>query len=91
MQCRCTKRRQASQSRTRASFQVLQRGARVLGLARGTKAINEVERRDGKTRQIGRIGRITLQMKNQTFVITAEVDESSGTKILEVLQEGPRA
>ena len=63
----------------------------MLGLARGTKAINEVERRDGKTRQTGRIGRIIPQMKNQTFVITAEVDESSGTKILEVLQEGPRA
>ena len=72
----------------------------MLGQARGTKTINEVERRDGKTRQIGIGGIVALQMKSQTFVITAEVDESSGTRMLEVqedratsqvLQEGPRA
>ena len=73
----------------------------MLGQARGTKTINEVERRDGKTLRIGRIGGIVaLRMKSQTFVITVEVDESSGTMMLEVqedratsqvLQEGPRA
>ena len=59
----------------------------MLGQARGAKTINEVERRDGKTRRIGIGGIVALQMKSQTFVITAEGDESSGTRMLEVQED----